>query len=221
MTAAEDFDSGFGRLAWWLDAEARRFACGALGHDDASTPAEQVETIHQGVDGDAERLLDMLRTEDLVPCLRYWRFMWDERRGSTCVTDLDISAERMTRLHVIADSDDGGRMRLPVPAEMPLVRAAALPHFSLIRCRAVGDERVAMSGPAVLTSDGWMFAVHTAWSGMEFDTRHGEMDEALTIAKLLPLGDEFRLDARRRFEALAGAVAEGGPRSTATRGSPP
>ncbi|MEZ4399364.1 MAG: hypothetical protein R3B06_05060 [Kofleriaceae bacterium] len=156
-------------------------------------------TCHRGMVVDA--LLTAARDRQTLLSIQEWP------GGSPCVTSLDISPDRMARLQVIAGSDDGGRMRLPVPANVPLVRAAALPHFSLIRCRAGVDESVAMSGPAVFTSAGWMFPVHTAWSGVELGALCDEMDEVLALAKLLPFGADLVPDERWRIEALVGAGA--------------
>lgn len=81
MTQVDDNDSTeFDAVATWMDAEARRYACAALGQDAAGSPVEQADRLRQALESDGERLLAVLRPENLVATLRAWWFQWDGRR---------------------------------------------------------------------------------------------------------------------------------------------
>ena len=151
---------------------------------------------HRGMVTDA--LLAVARKRGIPLAVQEWP------GGSPMVTDLEIPIEHMRRLRVLGNSEDGGSMRVPVSANISVARAAALPHYSLIRCRAGDAEAIAASGPAILTPQGWMFPVHEAWCDVEIHALQEEVDEDLTTSMLLPFGAPLMLPPRWRVETLNG-----------------
>jgi hypothetical protein len=86
-----------------------------------------------------------------------------------------------------------GAARLPVPPEVDRVRAAALPHLSLIEVEA---EIVLVSGAATCTARGWALPVY----GIAPNTR--ALDTQLIEMNLAPRGARLELPRRWRVESL-------------------
>ena len=94
-----------------------------------------------------------------------------------------------------------GAARLPVPADVPVARAAGLPHYSILRCTDGDDTRLAVSGAAVYTPGGWMFPVHEL-AADDVQAVRPLLDDALVERALLPLGAKPALPRRWRREQL-------------------
>lgn len=97
--------------------------------------------------------------------------------GDPDIHALSLPEAHARKLRSIAGKRD--TWRLPLPTSFPLERAGALPHFSIFDQR----DHAAISGPAIMTSRGWMlpiYAVHATLSRAQSlaaqDVREFELD---------------------------------------------
>lgn len=125
--------------------------------------------------------------------------------GSPVTTTVDVSAEVMRRLQRIV-AVGGDSTRIPVPSNVPVARAAALPHFSILRCRSGGEEVLAASGPAVLTARGWMFPAYSVHHVDKLSRLRGILDDDLEASELGPFGASIDLPKRWRTVDLVSIV---------------
>lgn len=70
-----------------------------------------------------------------------------------------------------------GATRLLVPSNMSPTTAAALPHFSFLRCVADGEVVVAASGAATYTARGWMFPIYSVTDADGLAAMQAELED--------------------------------------------
>lgn len=132
--------------------------------------------------------------------------------GAPVTAAVDVSADLMRRLqHSVAAGGDS--MRIPVPSNVPVARAAGLPHFSILRCRSGHEEVLAASGPAIFTASGWTFPGYSVWHADKIATLRATLDDDLEEFALEPFGASPDLPARWRtvdLTTLAEALVPAG-----------
>ncbi len=98
--------------------------------------------------------------------------------GTPSEVTLEVDREQMDKLvaHSLVEAQN---VRLSLPAGVDLVRAASLPHLSLLRCREGDREVTALSGPVVYTAHGWVFPLYVVRPSahVDVDVRKGYLSE--------------------------------------------
>ena len=176
-----------GEAATLLDVvdDAARTGARVIFFCACASPDRRAE-CHRGMVADA--LLEVARRRRMPLTVHEWP------GGAPLVADLTLPPPVMRRLQA-------GAARLPVPADVPVARAAGLPHYSILRCTDGDDTRLAVSGAAVYTPGGWMFPVHEL-AADDVQAVRPLLDDALVERALLPLGAKPALPRRWRREQL-------------------
>ena len=106
--------------------------------------------------------------------------------GAPVIADVSVTADELRKLRHTT--------KLAVPAALPHAVALALPHFSILRCRAGDDSLCVVSGPAVFGRRGWQLPVHS--TSADERALRDELDDDLETYVLAPLGSRIALPKR-------------------------
>ncbi len=145
----------------------------------------------------ARLVLRAARRRDVALAVHEWP------GGSPISTDIEIDINQLKKLL------GNGLARLPLPAAIDIVRAAALPHLSLIY-GGMGDMRlVVISGPAARSARGWTLPVYNVGRPSEVPQFLRTLNEDLREMNLAPRGAKLNLPRRWRHESLTEDTEEG------------
>lgn len=97
----------------------------------------------------------------------------------------------------LSQSDRWETTRLPVPTELSLADAMALPLYTILKCHHEDREVIAVAGPAMFAKDSWFVPVHAGYSS---DVLKGilrkTLDSDLKEFELVPFGERLEMPAR-------------------------